>query len=101
MRDAIILKENEVVEKVDRSSVLGNPFHLKNEKERDKVCKAYEDYFYTQYANSLLFRNEVKRLLKKAETNYIVLACWCAPKRCHAETIKKFLEAELTDVVSF
>ena len=25
----------------------------------------------------------------------ICLACWCAPKRCHAETIKKFIEKYL------
>ena len=33
--------------KVDRSSVLGNPFYMGNESQRDKVCDKYEAYFKT------------------------------------------------------
>ena len=31
--------------RVDRASVLGNPFELTKEEDRDKVCDAYEEWF--------------------------------------------------------
>ena len=32
--------------RVDRASVLGNPFELTNEEDRDKVCDAYVDWLW-------------------------------------------------------
>ena len=32
--------------KIDRSSILGNPYYMKNESERNKVCEQYETHFY-------------------------------------------------------
>ena len=31
--------------RVDRASVLGNPFYMQNESQRDTVCNQYEFYF--------------------------------------------------------
>lgn len=31
--------------RVDRKSVLGNPYKMENESQRDKVCDLYETYF--------------------------------------------------------
>ena len=83
--------------KVDRSSVLGNPFYMANESKRDEVCDKYEAYFKSSIQNmESAFYKEVERLytiLKKY--GKLELFCWCAPKRCHAETIKNYLEAKL------
>ena len=35
----------EVLIKVDRSSPVGNKFHMKNESMRDEVCDKYKTYF--------------------------------------------------------
>ena len=80
--------------RVDRSSILGNPFYMATENERNKVCEQYEKYFDKKIKNQdFKFINELKRL-KNLLTKYnkLELFCWCYPKRCHAETIKQYLE---------
>lgn len=78
--------------RVDRQSVLGNPFHMHSESERDKVCDAYKACFVSSMQDPN-FRKEFWRIyriyMKYGKLN---LFCWCAPKRCHAETIRKYLE---------
>ena len=80
--------------RVDRASVLGNPFYMQSESQRDKVCDLYEAYFDEKMQDtSSKFYKEIQRLygiLK--EYGELELFCWCAPKRCHAESIKKYLE---------
>lgn len=80
--------------KVDRSSILGNKFYMKNECDRDLVCNKYEIYFKEQIEkNNIAFVNELRKLYLIHKTyGKLRLFCWCYPKRCHAETIKKFLE---------
>ena len=86
-----------IVIRVDRTSVLGNPFYMHTEAERDKVCNEYEAYFNKKVTEKtdIAFMNELRRIYKLAKEHDICLACWCAPKRCHAETIKKFIEKYL------
>lgn len=79
--------------KVDRTSVLGNPFYMATEAQRDEVCDKYAEYFEEKRKNDVAFLNELRRLYKlHRQFGKLELFCWCAPKRCHAETIKKFLE---------
>jgi len=95
----------------DRSTYLGNPFDLKKEKDRDKVCDAFDQYFnliLDKGLEPILAANQVQldqqitialswkrpnhhqflRILssitnsKESET-YI---CCCHPKRCHVQT---------------
>lgn len=93
--------EGEVLIKVDRSSVLGNPFRMRGNSdcERDRVCDSYERYFNAKVkVKGSAFRNEVVRIYRLAKAgNNIALGCWCAPKRCHAEYIKAFIEKWLPD----
>lgn len=105
---------------VDRTSPLGNPFELKVEEYRDRVCEAYEEYFYlvvdklvepeiaakiVSERSSLeiaatwkrprlgLFLQALSYLKKLSILNAVlVLNCWCFPKRCHAETIVRYLQ---------
>lgn len=80
--------------RVDRASILGNPYHMSHESQRDTVCEQYEAYFYEnmQYSNTA-FYNEIMRLHEILQQyGKLELFCWCAPKRCHAETIKTFIE---------
>ena len=94
--------------RVDRTSVLGNPFRMASESDRDRVCNEYEAYFFDMIRRSKksglsnikakVFVQELRRLYKLAKTHgKLDLFCWCAPKRCHAETIKQFLELYLTN----
>lgn len=80
--------------KIDRSSILGNPYYMKSENERNKVCEQYETYFYKKINNNdNNFLAELKRLKNLLEKyNKLELYCWCYPKHCHGETIKQYLE---------
>ena len=82
--------------RVDRKSVLGNPFHMYSELERDLVCDQFEQYFYT-VARGLAHpevREEYNRLVDIYQIyNKLNLFCWCVPERCHAETIKRYIES--------
>lgn len=83
--------------RVDRASVLGNPYHLENESQRDNVCELYKDYFNEKMKDiNSAFYKEVERLYSLLKKHgKLELFCWCTPKRCHAETIKQYLEAKL------
>lgn len=77
---------------VDRRSVLGNPFYLRGESQRNQVCDKYELYFAEQLSVNPLFQKEIQRLAALHRTHgELNLFCWCSPKRCHAETIHLYL----------
>ena len=101
---------------IDRSSVLGNPFELLDEADRDKVCNAYvvfawhaiwlgKEFDLFDYAkkNGLVISKKFKDDREKARNlinqmiegvqkgNKYRLICWCFPKRCHGMELVKML----------
>jgi hypothetical protein len=85
--------------RVDRANkILGNPFYMVYESQRDIVCDKYTDWFKTEAQNSIIVKNELNRL-KELYNKYGVIRifCWCSPKRCHAETIRDYLLASICD----
>jgi hypothetical protein len=87
MRDAKLAK----AVKVDRSSAWGNPFIMESESSRDYVCDLYE-----QYAKWRL-TVEPDWLTPLRERN---LACWCHPKRCHADTLLRLANTMTETAIS-
>lgn len=83
--------------RVDRGTPLGNPFYMCNESVRDYVCDRYEEYFNAPHP--IIFNDELNRIVDLAKINDITLLCWCYPKRCHAETIKRYIENRLKQEV--
>ena len=80
---------------IGRGSPLGNPFAMKDmsQEERDRVCDAYIVWFNTKLVErDQLVMSELSRLHSLAKEKPITLGCFCAPKRCHGETIKAFLD---------
>lgn len=63
---------------VDRGSAWGNPFIMHGESQRDEVCDKFEQYAIWR----LSIEPDWLAPLRDKD-----LACWCAPKRCHAETL--------------
>ncbi len=93
-------KDNPGAVYIGRPSPLGNPYILQNPRsrsERNLVCDMYEVWFEDRVrAQDPRVMNELRRLYKLAKTQgRLVLGCYCAPKRCHGETIKQFLERYL------
>ena len=60
----------------------GNPFAMRNQSqaERDRVCDAFEQWFLAQPAMVARAKQELKGKH---------LVCWCAPLRCHCETLAR------------
>ena len=83
----------------DRESPVGNPFIAHNESERDKVCEQYESLFDQTMLDDTLddntgskFRAYIQEIVNfHNQHGHVTLACWCAPKRCHCETIKQWI----------
>jgi hypothetical protein len=69
--------------RADRFSDWGNPFEMGKDGSRDEVCNNYENYFLP-YKPSLL--NKVSSLKGKA------LGCWCAPEKCHCDSLVKMIK---------
>lgn len=80
-----------------RGFPLGNPFPMREESERDKVCDDFEAYFRKKIAQrDPVIMGELARVVEKAFMNGgVKLGCYCAPRRCHGNTIKSFLELVL------
>lgn len=91
-------KDNSIPIKIDRSSVLGNPFYMQNESKRDFVCEQYETYFKDKIKNNdVYFINELNRIYEICIKNDVTLLCWCSPKRCHGETIKRYIDEKIKE----
>ncbi|MGE0129305.1 MAG: DUF4326 domain-containing protein [Blastocatellales bacterium] len=78
---------------VGRPSVLGNPFCIGKDGERSTVISKYRRWLWNelQRGSGLVF-DELHRLAKLAKSGDLILACWCFPEKCHAETIKAAVE---------
>lgn len=89
------LGSDETLVKVDRSSIVGNPFRMRDERDRADVCAKYETYFVQKLDSDCAFHDEIARIWRLAKRGDVTLGCWCYPKQCHALTIKRFLEQYL------
>lgn len=79
---------------VGKGTALGNPFIMYDESQRDEVCDKYEIWFKEQIANkNPEVMAQLDTIIDFGKTfGEVKLRCFCAPKRCHANTIKKYLE---------
>jgi hypothetical protein len=66
--------------RADRFSDWGNPFEMGKDGDRNEVCNNYEKH-YLPFKPSLL--NRLDELKGKA------LGCWCAPEKCHCDSLIK------------
>lgn len=68
----------------DRFSDFGNPFEMDKDGDRDEVCDNYEQHY-------LPFKPSIHKQLAKLKGK--ALGCWCAPLRCHCDTLKSLIDA--------
>ena len=75
-----------------RGSVLGNPHVMQNNSkaERDRVCDLYEKQFPTLHQKS-----ECYWIIEKLKRHPVALQCFCVPKRCHCETVVKWINEKI------
>lgn len=84
---------------IDRRTPVGNPFILENaddDVKRDEVCDKYEEWFHKEGLKNERVQKYLDKLLEHLKSHgRLVLLCWCIPKRCHGETIKRWIESEI------
>ena len=80
-----------------RGSPVGNPFKVTNGETRDSVCDSYAVWFHEQIKPGVNepFRQYLLKIFYMAQKQDVNLGCFCAPKRCHCDTIKAFLDKQL------
>jgi hypothetical protein len=79
---------------VGRPSLLGNPFAMQSEATRAQVIRDYEDWLAEQLLDPRSAASiEIYRPAALARKQDICLVCFCAPKACHADIIKRTIEA--------
>jgi deoxycytidylate deaminase len=75
-----------------RASVLGNPFTIPRDGDRDMVIVRYEAWLREHLAaRTPEVLCELSRLASMATTGVLTLVCWCAPLRCHGDVIRTVL----------
>ena len=73
----------------DRRGILGNPFILKDEDDRDSVCEQYREHFDKMMLDKTSkYSIEISKIKEMLLFSSVTLMCWCTPKRCHCETIR-------------
>ena len=67
---------------IGRPSKWGNPFEIGKDGTRSQVIQKYEDWIQTQ--------PELMDALPELKGK--ILGCWCTPKPCHGEILKKLVD---------
>lgn len=70
---------------IGRPSKWGNPFILGNDGSRSEVIRKYEEWI----------RQQPDLLEQLYELDNKVLGCWCSPKPCHGDILKKLRQEQL------
>ncbi len=68
--------------RIDRRSRWGNPYHLGIHGNRSEVIALYDEWV----------RKQPELIASLPELAGKVLACHCAPKRCHGEVLLRLLK---------
>lgn len=86
----LCFEENEYI---GRGSPLGNPFKITDEMPREAAIEAYAKWLLEQIkAENQEVIGELDRLAIIAmEKGKLTLRCYCAPKSCHGDVIRKVL----------
>jgi len=79
---------------IDRTTPVGNPFPMRRETDRDRVCDQYQYFFEQRMADKTdhVFHAYIAQIAAAYRAGHdVLLFCWCAPKRCHGETIRNYI----------
>lgn len=83
---------------VGRPSLLGNPFRVGVDGDRDEVIEKYRTWLIREFkaASKDMTKRPIafeflKLVQKHLHGEDITLVCWCAPEPCHAHVIKDLI----------
>jgi hypothetical protein len=81
-----------------RSSPLQNPFRIGRDGNREQVINKYQKWLHKQvkiglagHSNSAFNKLvQIAKLVKMGKS--VQLTCWCKPKLCHGDVIKRYID---------
>lgn len=76
---------------VGRPSALGNPFEVGGDLTREEAVERYREQLPIRYQQDPKVKQAIDQLVALGQKHPLVLGCWCAPDRCHAEVLRDFL----------
>lgn len=79
---------------IGRGSKWGNPFPISGENSREKVIDEYRFYLWSQIKSGEVTTDDLLSLNGKR------LGCFCKPKPCHGDVIKKAVEWTISQNLS-
>jgi len=75
-------------------SVLGNPFRIGVDGDREEVIRKYREWLYKRLETDPQVQSAIMDIVRMLDRGELVrLGCWCAPLPCHAEVIKEVVLA--------
>lgn len=89
----------ETVVVIDRTSKLGNPFHMeaRTQQERERVIQRYRGFLNADISNKGVMYKEIMKIVDLMDKGVsVALACHCKPLPCHGDLIKSAAEILLT-----
>jgi hypothetical protein len=78
-----------------RPTALGNPYSISANMTRDQACDAYEAHFDKVKDDPIISAVLTALLQVHRVEGTVTLVCYCAPKRCHCDTIARYLNGKL------
>ena len=91
----VVSRVNDCDYRADRRTPLGNPIKMFNEDQRDLVCDQYEVFFNDKIIDFdptyIFWLRDIKYKAMLSKKPIFKIGCHCAPKRCHVDTIVRFL----------
>lgn len=90
---------------IGRPSPLGNPYsHMAGTtaiftvSSREEAVQKYEEYLTSAVNDNVRVKTEIDRLVQKAVSGDLNLVCYCKPKACHGDVIKKVIEERMNKI---
>lgn len=77
---------------IGRPSIWGNP---RSDGTREEQIRAYETHWVESMMRDCPLRRAADNLYEVAKHLDVFLVCWCAPKACHGDVIKRWIEGRL------
>lgn len=78
---------------IGRPSALGNPFKVATPAERGSAIVLFRDYLPEAYSKGGKVKKAIDDLVVKFKAGEeINLLCFCAPRPCHGDVIREFVE---------
>jgi len=78
---------------IGRPSLLGNPFPMRVESDRQKVVESYKKWLWSQLQTETELKLEIEKLaVQYVQGKDLKLDCFCSPKACHGDVLKSCIE---------